>query len=341
MKLDSLQLSRALQLLLRTTPILVIRLGAVIAFWVVALIYLAVVGGVAWLVGQAIEIVGVILFIIALTGVIPLYQLAYRYVFFMLKAAHIAVISELLTNDNVPSGTNQLSWGKERVKERFGEVNVMFVVDELVTGVVKAFTNSVYRFTAWIPGDSVRTLVQVVNRVIQFAMNYIDEAVMSRSFTQQEKNVWANARDGVTLYAMVWKPLLMNAIALMIISYIPFVVALILFSAPVGFLLAAISPQLAGWAIIFTLILSYLIKTAVGDSFAMAAMIAAYHRETAGLQPNPEMTAKLDQVSDKFQELAQRAQEQVGRFTEHKDTPAPTKPDDAPPPIQPDADATT
>ncbi|MBZ0301545.1 MAG: hypothetical protein K8J31_17495 [Anaerolineae bacterium] len=338
MKLESLQLSRALQLLLRTTPLLLIRLGAVIAFWVVALIYLAVVGGVAYLVGQAIQIVGVILFIVGLVAVIPLYQLAYRYVFFMLKAAHIAVLSEILVNGDLPAGTNQLSWGKERVQERFGEVNVMFVVDELVTGVVRAFTNTVYRITAWLPSDSIRTLVQVINRIIQFAMSYIDEAVLSRSFVQKEQNVWANARDGVTLYAMVWKPLLMNAIALMILSYIPFVIVFILFSAPVGLLLSAISQPLAGWAIIFTLILSYLVKVAVGDSFAMAAIIAAYHRETAGLTPNPEMTAKLDGVSDKFRELTKRAQEEVGRFTQPPQTPAPGG--DVPP-VQPDPGAVT
>lgn len=336
MKLESLQLGRALRLLLRTTPLMLIRLGAVIVFWIAAIIYLAVVGGIAFLVGQALEIVGVILFIVALIAVIPLYNLAYRYVFFMLKAAHIAVISEVLVNGDLPSGMNQLNWGKQRVQERFGEVNIMFLVDELVTGVVKAFTNSVYHLTAWLPGDTLRTLVQIVNRVIQFAMTYIDEAVLSRSFVRQEQNVWANARDGVTLYAMVWKPMLMNAIALMILSYIPFILALILFSAPVGLLLAAISPQLAGWAIIFTLILSYLIKTAVGDSFAMAAMIAAYHQETESLQPNPEMTAKLDQLSGQFKELTKRAQEEIGRFTQHPPTPGPT---DAAPPAQPDAGA--
>lgn len=338
MNLESLQLTRSLQLLLRTLPILLIRLGAVIAFWVIALIYLAVVSGVAYLVGQAIEIVGIILFLVALVAVIPLYQLAYRYVFFMLKAAHIAVISEILVNGKLPPGTNQLSWGKQRVQERFGEVNVMFVVDELVTGVVRAFTNTVFAVTAWLPGDSIRTLVRIINRVIQFAMSYIDEAVLARSFILPEQSVWANARDGVTLYAMVWRPLLMNAIALMILSYLPFLVVLIVFAAPIGLLLSAISQPLAGWAIIFTLILSYLVKVAVGDSFAMAAIIAAYHRETAELQPDAEMTATLDGLSDKFRELTQRAQEEVGRFVGDAETPAPA---DDPSPAQPDSDATT
>jgi hypothetical protein len=332
MKLESLQLTRALQMLLRTTPLLLIRLGAVIAFWVAALIYLAVVGGVAFLVGQAVEAVGIILFIVALVAMIPLYNLAYRYVFFMLKAAHLAVLSEILINGDLPAGVNQLEWGRQRVQERFGEVNVMFVVDELVNGVVRAFTGTVYTLTAWLPGDTLRTLVQIVNRIIRYAMSYIDEAVLSRSFVQKEQNVWANARDGVTLYAMVWKPLLMNAIALMILSYIPFIVVLIVFSAPVGLIVSAISQPLAGWTIIFTLILSFLVKVAVGDSFAMAAMIAAYHHETAGLTPNAEMTARLDGISDKFRELTRRAQEEVGRFTQ-----PPASGSDMPP-VQPGGD---
>lgn len=336
MNLQSLQLSRSFQLMVRTLPILLIRLGAVIAFWIAALIYLAVVAGIAYLVGQAIQIVGVILFIVGLIAVVPLYNLAYRYVFFMLKAAHIAIISEILLNGDLPPGTNQLEWGRKRVQERFGEVNVMFVVDELVSGVVNAFTGTVFAVTSWLPGDSIRTLVQIINRVIRFAMSYIDEAVLARSFMQQEQNVWANARDGVTLYAMVWRPLLMNAIALMILSYIPFLVVLILFSAPVGLLLSAISQPLAGWAIIFTLILSFLVKIAVGDSFAMAAIIAAYHQETANLEPNAEMTARLDQVSDKFRELAQRAQEEIGHLGEQGEKP---KRSDEASPAQPDVTA--
>ena len=129
---------------------------------------------------------------------------------------------------------------------------------------------------------------------------------------QRPDDVWGNARDGVVLYGMKWKPILMNAIALMLLSYIPFIVAMVVFSLPVGLLLSLISTQLAGWSLIVLLLLSWLIKVAVGDSFAMTAMIATYYRETQGLQPNPEMAAKLNSASDKFRDLTQRAREGLG-----------------------------
>ena len=189
----------------------------------------------------------------------------------------------------------------------------MFVVDELVSGVVRGFTRTIYNIASWLPGDTLQTLVQILNRIIWFATTYIDEAVLARSFYEDEQdNGWANARDGVVLYAMRWKPILMNAVALMILSYIPFIVAFVLFSLPVGALISIFSQQLAGWSLIILLLLSWMVKVAIGDSFAMIAMIATYHRETAGVQPDAEMAAKLDGISDKFQELARKAGEAIG-----------------------------
>jgi hypothetical protein len=297
-----------------------IRLGATLLFWVIALIYLSIVGAVAVLIGKAVDWLGVIIFIVALISVIPFYSLAYRYVFYMIKAAHVAVLAEMLTNENLqlPAGRGQLDWGKARVQERFGEVNAMFVVDELVQGVVRAFTRTVYSVASWLPGDTLRTLVGVVNRVITYATNYIDEVVLARSFWEEGSNVWENARDGVVLYAMSWKPILTAAVALMLISFIPGIVTFVVFALHVGLLLSLISETLAGWTLIFLLMLSWLVKVAIGDAFAVAAIIATYHRETAGKTPDPAMAARLDSVSDKFKDLKNRAQEAM--------TPAQQKP---------------
>jgi hypothetical protein len=218
-------------------------------------------------------------------------------------------MAELLVNDDLPAGTNQLDWGRKRVQERFTEVNAMFVIDEMVTGVVRAFTGTVYSIASWLPGDTIRTLVQVIQRVIEYALTYIDEAVLARSFWNTGQNVWENARDGVVLYAMSWRTMLTTAVVLMLISFIPALVVLILLGAPLGFLLSMISPQFAGWSIILILFLAWLMKVAIGDTFAIAAILATYQRTTAGMQPDPEMSAKLDAVSEQFQDLKRRATE--------------------------------
>lgn len=314
MNMQSLNLGQAFKLIARTYPIILVRLGANLLFWLVAIIYFAIVGTVAFLIANAVPLLGIIVFVVALAGIGGLYHLAYRYVFYMLKAAHIAVLSDLMAHGKLKSNDGQLGYGKQRVQERFGELNAMFVVDELVSGVVRSFTRTVYRISRWIPGDNdtIRTLVRLVNRIIYYSTTYIDEAILARSFYEQTDDVWGNARDGVVLYGMKWKPILMNAIALMLLSYIPFIVALVVFALPVGLLIATISPQLAGYSIIMLLLLAWLVKVAVGDSFAMTAIIATYYRETQGLEPNPEMAERLQGMSDKFQEMTERARADMG-----------------------------
>lgn len=308
MDFSNLNFGLAFSLIMRTLPLLLVRLGAMLLFWIVAIVYLVLAGWLAALLGGLNETVGVIFFIIALILVIPAYNLAYRYVFYMFKAAHIAIMAELLVNDKLPDGINQLDYGRKKVTERFGEVNAMFVVDELVAGVVGAFTGTVYNLMSWLPGDTLQTLASIINRVIHYATNYIDEAVLARSFyNKPQQNVWENARDGVVLYAMSWKPLLTSAVALMIISFLPGIVALILFAAPVTWLIALVSSDLAVWTFILLLFLAWVFKVVIGDSFALAAIIAAYHRITSEKTPDPAMAAQLDSISNAFQDLKNRA----------------------------------
>lgn len=312
MNLKSLQLGQALNLVMRTLPIALVRLGALMLFWLVAIVYLAIIGGVAWLVGQAVPVVGVILFLIGIGGLSPLYRLAKRYALYLIKAAQIAVMAELLARGSLPAGVNQLAWGKQRVQERFGEASIMFVVDEMVNGIVRVFTSMVYSVASWVPGGALRGLANMVNRIIRFAVSYIDEAILARTFWLGSGSVWAHARDGVVLYGMVWKPLLANAVALMLLSYIPFLAAVLIIALPAGLLGSLISPVVAGWAVIACLVLAWLVKMAIGDTFAMAAMISSYMREIEGLEPDPAVTARLEKLSDKFRGLQQRAQEELG-----------------------------
>ena len=109
------------------------------------------------------------------------------------------------------------------------------------------------------------------------------------------------------LYGMVWKPLLMNAIALMLLSYVPFILVVVLLSAPARPSAWRISQPLARCPSVIVVVLALLVKVALGDSFAMIAMVAAYHRSTRGLAPDPAMEARIESISDKFGEIRDRA----------------------------------
>jgi hypothetical protein len=312
MDFSSLQLGRAFGILRRTMPILLVRLGVYMIFWVVSVVYVALFWGLAWLMSKIHPFLAVIVVIVAFGGAIPLFRVAKQYLLYMIQAAHLAVVAELLAGREIPDGKSQLEWGKEKVTERFGQVSVLFVVDNLVRAIVGRFTAVVARLFRFIPGNAGRNLAQVINRIIRFATDYIDEAILARAFWKREESMWVAAKEGVILYGMVWKPLLMNAVALMLLSYVPAVAVLLLVALPMGLLVSMISSTLAAWTVLILLVLAWLVKLAVGDAYAMICMVAAYQKATDGLVPDPAVEAKLDQVSDKFKELKARAMGEQG-----------------------------
>ena len=57
-----------------------------------------------------------------------------------------------------------------------------------------------------------------------------------------------------------------------------------------------------------------MLKLAMADAYALAAILPAYHRSTEGMEPDPEWQARLEQASDEFKELKQKAVEKVDQY---------------------------
>lgn len=307
MQLGQIRFGAAFRIMLKTAPIMLLRLGLYLGFWVVSIVYLAAVAGIGYVLAQVWPPSAAIVAVVAIIALIPLYRLANRYVFYLVKAAQLAVVVHILEAGDLPPGVSQFAYGKDRVAERFGEVSVMFVVDALIAGVIRSFSNLVTSMLSWIPGGVGGLIGGVATRIVHYAGNYVDEAILARAFWRKDESVWQSAKEGVVLYGMVWKPLLVNAIALMALSYIPFVLVVVLLAAPAGLLLGALSQGLGALSIVVVLVLALLVKVALGDSFAMIAMVAAYYHATRGLAPDPAMEARIASMSDKFGEIRERA----------------------------------
>ena len=243
-----------------------------------------------------------------------------------MKAAHLAVVVESLQRGSLPDGASQLTWGKDQVLARFGAVSVLFLVDALVRGVVNAISGVALTFTSWIPGNSLRGITRMITRIVEYAANYVDEAILARAFLHRDEDIWKTAQEGVVLYGMVWKPLLINAVALMILSYVPFFLALLLLAAPMALFMSMFSFAWGGMGLILVLVLGMLIKIAVGDSYAMIAMVAAYQRETSGLRPDPGVEKRIARASKEFRTIQEKALSVIPE-REQRPTPMPTPSD--------------
>ncbi len=315
-------LGEAFGLILKTTPFLWVRLGSYAVLGVGLLVYFAVVGGLAWVLGQLWAPLGFIVFFASFVGGWGIVRWATRYYFYLLKAAHAAVMTEFIAYGRGPEGS-QIAYGKEQVTSRFRDTSIMFAVDRLVDGVVKTVTRTVGNVLDVLPIPGMDGLRNIFERVAKYSTTYIDEAILTRAYREDEPNVWKVAQDGVILYAQCWRPILANAAALTLLSAVSFFLFLILLGLP-AVALGAVLPGLRIGLAVFVIVGAWMLNLALADAYAMAATLLAYHRSTEGMTPDPTWQARLEEMSDQFGELRRKASEAfTPKASEKAPAPAP------------------
>lgn len=319
-----LYLGEAMGLILKTLPFIWIRLGTYALLGLGLTVYFAIAAGVAWLLGQILGILGVIVFLIAFGGAWALVRWAKQYFFYLLQAAHIAVMTEYIVYDRAPEGS-QVQYGRRQVMDRFRDTSLMFAVDLMIDGIVKRINRTVASITGLLPIPNLDSLNGIIEQVSKFATTYIDEAILSRAYQYREQNVWAVAQDGIILYAQSWKPVLANAVALTIINYLEMVVVLVILGIP-AILVGLIIPVEGVRVFLGLLVIvgTWMFKLAVSDAYAMAATLLAYHRSIEGVEPNPDWKERLEGMSEQFRQLGDRAASAISG----EETPSEAPPND-------------
>lgn len=307
-------------LLKQTTPFIWMRLLIYMLFAVGSVIFLVILVGISALLlkwfGDSSGIV-IVMVIVAIGVLFSFYRLLERYILYLLKAAHIAVLVELIDQGSVPDGKGQIEYGKERVKAMFGTASVFFAVDQLVASAVKQIHRWLMRlgnlFGA-IPGAKV--VINLASMVLGIALNYIDEAVLSRVMKHKkdnpESNVWQTSADGVVLYAQSWKGMIGAAAGVALfsiaLSVASFLITLFPLLALVKLMYSDGNSFLGVLAFISALSISTAVKKAFVDPVATITMIRAYHTRTAGVEPSIDLRGKMLAISGKFKDLVNRAE---------------------------------
>lgn len=233
-------------------------------------------------------------------------KLVRHYLIYLVRAAHIGVITRLAVDGELPRGTTQFSYGGGIVVNHFLRVSLLFAVDRVVSAVLKAFNRSMFKLLGTIPGVGMGK--NFVQQLLDYTVGYVDEAILSYSLLYPQRNPWSTAKDGLVLYVQNWKILLGSGLALSALSY--GVVAV--FAAPAviaGWLLAgAFKPAVVGAGVGLGLV----VKFALMDPFALTAVIVNFHAAIEGQIPDPEWDRKLVELSDKFGVIQANAEKWSG-----------------------------
>ena len=303
---------RALGLMLKTLPFVLLRMAV---YFGAALAYVLVTGagaGIGWGIGgfgdsgfQASATIwgGVIGF--GLVGAVM--YLAREYVLYIVKAGHIAVLVKLLDGEQMPEGRSQVAYARQEVTKRFAQASVLFGVDQLVKGVLRAITGLVRGIMSILPIPGAKQFVSIIHAFLRIAVGFIDEVILAYAIRTKSDNAWASAQTGLVLYAQNYKPMLKNAAWLALIVYgLSFVVFLVML-APAALAVYLIPGAWSAGGIVFALVFAWAVKAALLEPFAITCMMEVYFRTIAGQAPDPAWEAKLDSLSAKFTKLKEKA----------------------------------
>ena len=256
----------------------------------------------------------VFLFIIIFGVLIGFLRFAKRYVLYMVKAAHIAAITDYIKTGQVPvteSGyKGVVAFGTEKIKNNFGSANVAFVADALIAGATRQimrWVNRAENLLSFIPGA--KTIFAFLNFILSTALNYIDEAVLSFVFWHtEEKSGLKKACDGLVYYAQSWKSMLKGAFKVGVFVWLLRLVAFIVFYAIFSAIGGAI---FTSGGFIFALLLAFVflygVETIIVDPYATCIMINDYHRAIAGVPLKSDLYGTLCKVSKKFRSLFEKS----------------------------------
>ncbi len=306
------ELGKAIGLMGRTLPFIGLRLVIYLGITLAYIVATGGGGGIGWLIGRAgdVETAANGAFWGATVGfglVSGVLYFAREYLLYMVKAGHIAVLVPLMDGQSVPEGKNQITHATAVVKERFVESSVLFGVDQLIKGILKAFNATVLTLTAILPVPALQSFMKFVTAVINMSLTYVDEVILAYNIRTQQTNPWAGARDGVVLYAQNYKNLLKNALWLTVFVWFLTLLVFILVFAPIA-ALVAFFPGVAGfWTFAIAAVTAYSIKAALIDPIAMTCLMQAFFKATEGQQPREDWADKLNSVSGKFKELGDKA----------------------------------
>jgi hypothetical protein len=303
---------KSMQLMRKTSPFIVFR---IVVYFGIAAAYVLATGtgaGIGWGVGamgddefraSAIFWGGTLGFGLT-AGVIYFLR---EYILYMVKAGHIAVMVECLDGRELPDGKGQITYAQGIVKERFGEANVLFGIDQLVKGVVRAITGVIQGLASIIPIPALQNVMQVVRAFLRIAVGLIDEVILAHAMRTRSDNPWASVRTALVLYGQNGKPMLANAAWITLITYILAFVVFLVMLAPAAAIVYMIPGGWSAGGFVFALLFAWAVKAALLEPFAIACLLQAYFKVTDGQEPNPEWIAKLEELSGKFRKMGEKA----------------------------------
>lgn len=230
-----------------------------------------------------------------------------EYLLYLVKAGHIAVLVELMEGRELPGGRGQIDHAQSIVRERFAQSSILFGLDQLIKGVLKAFNHAFFTIANFLPIPGIQGVAKFINTIVNLSLTYLDEVILAYNIREKADNPWAASRTALILYAQNYKAFLKNAFWLAFLIWGLTLLVFLVILAPVAGLVSLFPGAAGPLALVIALVFAWGVKQAVIEPVAMTALMQVFFTVTEGQEPDPEWEGRLESLSDKFGEIKNRA----------------------------------
>ncbi len=303
----------AISLLFKTLPYALIRFTILMVVSIALIVWtiLALWGAVA-VANRAGALPAWILLAVMLGPAGWFWAVVLRYGLALIKYGHVAVLTDLITQGHVGNGDEHMfSYGKRRVIEQFGQVNLLLALGGIVHGVVRAFNRTLDWVTRLVPIPGLSSVASFAKATLHAATTYVDETIFSYNLARGDDNPWRSSKDGIVYYAQNCKEVLKTSMWVVVLDAVASVAVWVVMLVP-AYLVAIAFPG-AGWTFIIALVIAFLFARSFRAAFIkptfLIMVMTKFHASVRGQAINAEWDQRLARVSDKFQALTARARE--------------------------------
>jgi hypothetical protein len=305
-------LGTAIGLITKTMPYALARFGILISVSIATIIWYVVTFGGFGLLATKLHPWAGYAWLFAGLGIYGFFwRTLVRYFLYLLKAGHIAVLTELILKGEIGNGQEGMfEYGKNVVKTRFGQVNAMFALDMLVHGVVRAFNRTLDWIARLLPIPGLQGVASVVNAVVYSATTFIDETIFSYALARGDSDNFRSSRDGLIYYAQNCKEVLKTAVWIVVLDKVATAAVWVVMLLP-AFVITAILPASiagAGGFLVFVVsaLFAWNLRAAFLEPLFLTMVMVKFHVSVRGQAIDLVWDDRLSRASNKFVELKNR-----------------------------------
>lgn len=304
----------AIGLLMRSLPYAVTRFAVLLLFSVAAIVWAVMtVGGSVWAAAHIAGAFGLAWFVSCAIVAGWFWTAILRYLLHLIECGHVAVLTELIVHGRVGNGNESMfDYGKRVVTEKFGQVNALFAMNLLVRGVVNSVHATIEGIGHMLPIPGIESIGKLLTAILSAATRYMDKVIFSYNLACGEANPWRSAQDGLVYYAQNAKPILKQAVWIVVLEHVLSALLWLALLVPAAALTALLPHGVREWGGLLTVGMAVLIALAARGAFLkpmfLVMIIVRFHDLIEHEPINRDWVERLNQISTTFRDLGQKAQ---------------------------------